>query len=246
MGDGDGAAPLIGAWLAGWTQMAAGMAASAEAFAAQTGENDVADGLWIAMEAQFTLCRAQATAMAGQARSAVGRETLERFLDPGQWLFGGAGAPDPALQKLINGPEPTSLGAFGREALRASPEWADLRRARGAHRATVAGAWRRCFARLAADTEALSGVEAMLDRWAAIAGEELDALHADPAFLEGLRRLVMAAVALREAEARLVEAFCEAHGLPTRREVDDLHRTVTDLRRELRRLRGASASGGEG
>jgi hypothetical protein len=244
MGDSEGTAqPLIGAWLAGWTQMAAAMAASAEAFAAQTGESDAADGLWIGLEAQFGLWRAQARALATTARSTVGRETLERFLDPGQWMFGGATAPEPALQALINGPEPTSLGAFGRESLRSSPEWAALRRARGRHRTLVAGAWRRCFSKLAGEAESLSSLETLQDRWVALAGKELDALHADPSFLESLHNLVMAAVALREAEAKLVEAFCEAHSLPTRREIDDLHRTVTELRRELRALR---RNGGEG
>jgi hypothetical protein len=90
---------------------------------------------------------------------------------------------------------------------------------------------------MADEAAALDSIEAWLDRWEVIAGGALDALHADPAFLASLRDLVMAAVALREAEARLVEAFCTAHGLPTRREVDDLHRTVTALRRDLRALR---------
>jgi hypothetical protein len=238
MAEGEGSAqPMLTAWLAGWTQMAASMAASAEAFAAQTGESDAADGLWIALETQFGIWRMQARSMAATAHSTAGRETLERFLDPGQWMFGGATAPEPALQALINGPEPTSLAAFGREALRTSPEWAALRRARGHHRALIAGAWRRCFTRLAGDSEALTSLEALQDRWAALAGSSLDELHSDPAFLESLRTLVMAAVGLREAEAKLVEAFCEAHGLPTRREIDDLHRTVTELRRDLRRLR---------
>lgn len=244
MGEGDAAAPpLLGAWLAGWTQMAAAMAATAEGFAAQTAESEAADGLWIALEAQFGFWRAQARTLAASAQAVPAREALERFLDPGQWLFGGAAAPEPALVALINGPEPTALAAFGRESLRATPAWAALRRARGRHRALVAAAWRRCCERLAREAGGIESLEALQDRWVTVAGEELEALQAGEPFLASMRDLVMAAVALREAEAALVEAFCAAHALPSRREIDDLHRTVTELRRELRAMRRAREGG---
>jgi hypothetical protein len=240
MGEGEGSAqPLIGAWLAGLAQMAAAMAATVEVLAAQGAESEAADALWSTLDAQFGLWRAHSRGLAAGARTPVARETLERFLDPAQWLFGGGMAPEPALVAIISGPDPSSSLAFGREALRTSPAWAELRRARSAHRALVAGAWKRCLERVARDPVATASVEALLDRWVETAGAELDALQQGEPFLASMRRLVMAAVALREAEARLVEAFCEAHALPTRREVDDLHRTVTDLRRELRALRRA-------
>ena len=232
---GEGAAPpLIGAWLAGLSQMAAACAAGAAELATRGATDEGADALWSSLEAQVALWRGAAVVVAGSARSAAGRETLERFMDPGHWLFGGDAAPDAALQSLIATPPAAGLGT---EALRQSPEWAALRAARGRHRAMVAAVWQRCFAQMAAEAPHLDSGEAWLDRWEAVAGAALEALHADPAFLASLRDLVMAAVALREAEGRLVEAFCTAHGLPTRREVDDLHRTVTALRRDLRALR---------
>lgn len=235
---GEGAAgPPVGAWLAGLSQMAAAFAASAAMLAGRSAEDEAADGLWTALEGQLDLWRVQATALAGSARSAAGRETLARLMDPGQWLFGVDSGPDAALRALIATPEPGGPAGFGREGLRRSPAWAALRAARGRHRALVASAWRGCFERMAAEGARLDSLEAWLDRWEVVAGETLDALHADAAFLAALRDVVMAAVALREAEAAMVEAFCTAHGLPTRREVDDLHRTVTALRRDLRALR---------
>lgn len=235
---GEGAArPPIGAWLAGLSQMAAAFAASAAMLAERSAEDEPADQLWAALEGQFTLWRANAASFAASARSVAGRETLERLMDPAHWLFGGSEAPDAVIVRLVMGAEVGAPAGFGREALRRTPEWAALRRARGRHRALVAGAWRACFERMATEAAALDSIEAWLDVWEDVAGEALDGLHADPAFLASMRDLVMAAVALREAEAGLVEAFCAAHGLPTRREVDDLHRTVTALRRDLRALR---------
>jgi hypothetical protein len=43
------------------------------------------------------------------------------------------------------------------------------------------------------------------------------------------------------AQHELVEFYGERYGFPTRRELDDVHKTVTELRRELRALRRASA-----
>jgi poly[(R)-3-hydroxyalkanoate] polymerase subunit PhaE len=41
----------------------------------------------------------------------------------------------------------------------------------------------------------------------------------------------------RLAEREIAEAFCEVHHIPTRTEVDELQRTVAELRRELRALK---------
>jgi hypothetical protein len=238
MGDRDGAGALLGAWFEAWSRLAAAQTAAAEALAGETGDAE-ADAAWRAVEAQFALWRARARSAAAAAETALGAETLARYLDPGQWLFGGVEAPDPALRRLIDGPPPGDLVDFGRAGLRDSQEWRALRRAAARHRGLVAGAWTRCFERAARamGRETPLRIEALHARWVEAAQAEMDALHADDAFLESQRRLVNAAVALREAEARLVEAYCEARALPTRREIDDLHRSLTELRREVRALR---------
>jgi hypothetical protein len=238
MGEADGATALLTAWLEGWGKLAAAQTAAAEALAGPGGEAE-AEAAWAAVEAQFALWRSRARAAAAAADSALGAETLARYLDPGQWLFGGVEAPDPTLRRLIDGPAPGDLADFGRAALRDSQEWRALRRAAAAHRALVAAAWARCFERAARDAgrDPPLRLDALHARWLAAARAEIDALHGDAVFLRSQRDLVTAAVALREAEARLVEVFCESRALPTRREIDDLHRAVTELRRELRALK---------
>ena len=49
--------------------------------------------------------------------------------------------------------------------------------------------------------------------------------------------MLRAASDLQLQERRIAEAWCEAAHVPTRSEVDELQRTVTELRRELRMLR---------
>jgi hypothetical protein len=237
-GDGGGGNAPFDRWFEGWARLAAAQAAAAEALAADPEEAE-ADRLWRAVEAQFAAWRETARAAAARAESPEAVETLARFLDPGSWLCAGCDGLDPALTRLIAGPSLTDTADFGRAALPASPEWAALRRAAAARRAVVARAWRAAFRDLAADQAAdpalaLPAAEA---RWRAAAETALEALVRSDAFLAAQRRVVTAAVALREAETRLVEAFCEARALPTRREIDDLHRTVAELRRELRALK---------
>jgi hypothetical protein len=234
--EGDGVEALLKAWIEGWERLAAAQRAAADALVEEDAEGEA---LWRAAETQFALWRAQARAAAGAAESRAGFETLSRFLDPGQWLYAGPEALDPALKRLIDGPPPGDLGDFGRAGLSATPEWKALRRAASAHRRLVAGAWGRVVARAAATGRRRGALrpEALHAAWLLAAEAELDALHRSEAFAASQARLVSAAVALRAREAALVEAFCEARALPTRREIDDLTRAVAELRRELRALK---------
>jgi hypothetical protein len=49
--------------------------------------------------------------------------------------------------------------------------------------------------------------------------------------------MIRATTELRIAQQELVEHFGKQYGFPTRTELDDVHRTVTELRRELRAIR---------
>jgi hypothetical protein len=89
----------------------------------------------------------------------------------------------------------------------------------------------------------------MLDHWLAVANEELTRTQRTDEFLDAQRKLLRAGVDYRLKERELVEIWCETHSIPTRTEVDDLHRTVHELRRQVRALtkgRGAATSSREG
>ena len=60
--------------------------------------------------------------------------------------------------------------------------------------------------------------------------------HRTPEFLEAQRRLTRSSTECRLAEREIAEAYCEMHHIPTRTEVDELQRTVYELRRDLRAL----------
>jgi hypothetical protein len=56
-------------------------------------------------------------------------------------------------------------------------------------------------------------------------------------FLKSQREMLKSSTDLRLAQRELAEFYSETYGYPTRAELDDVHRTVTELRRELRALK---------
>ena len=86
------------------------------------------------------------------------------------------------------------------------------------------------------DTENLSPRK-LVELWSSIANEEMMLMHRSEEFLQAQKQLIKASAEYRLYEQEIAEVICEALHVPTRKEVDDLHKTVTELRRELRTLK---------
>jgi hypothetical protein len=169
----------------------------------------------------------------------IAGETLRRMLDPTQFLYAGMDEINHAIQRLVEGPEFADIGTLERQMLKATGEWLALREASAAYRAVIGSAWSRAFETFskeaAGDPKAFAGgAKAMLDRWLAVANDELTRTQRTDEFLGAQRKLLRAGVDYRLKERELVEIWCETHSIPTRTEVDDLHRTVHELRRQVR------------
>ena len=165
----------------------------------------------------------------------IAEETLRRMLDPTRFLFAGTDEINQAIQRLVEGPEFADIGTIERQLLKATGEWLALREASAAYRAVTAGAWSRAFQTFSKETAKdprllQQGFRAVLDRWLGIANDELIRTQRTDEFLKAQRELLAAGVAYRLKERELVEVWCETHSIPTRTEVDDLHRTVHELR----------------
>ena len=79
--------------------------------------------------------------------------------------------------------------------------------------------------------------KAALALWTETANQQLLETQRSEPFLRSQAALIRATTALRLAQQELVEHFGKQYGFPTRTELDDVHRTVTELRRELRVMR---------
>lgn len=171
----------------------------------------------------------------------IAEETLRRMFDPSRFLYAGSDEINQAIQRLVEGPEFADIGTLERQVLKATREWMALREASAAYRAVTAAAWSRAFQTFSKETArnpALmrQGFRPVLDRWLAVANDELIRTQRTDEFLKAQRELLAAGVNYRLKERELVEAWCETHSIPTRTEVDDLHRTVHELRRQVREL----------
>jgi hypothetical protein len=97
-------------------------------------------------------------------------------------------------------------------------------------------AGRRFTEQLAADAKP-PDAKAALAVWVETANRELLETQRSERFLQTQAAMIRATTELRLAQQDLVEHFGKQYGFPTRTELDDVHRTVTELRRELRQMR---------
>src|SRR6478672_8105661 len=88
--------------------------------------------------------------------------------------------------------------------------------------------------------EALSSWREVLALWVDTANSALLETQHSETYLKSQREILKASTDLRLAQQELAAFYSEVFGYPTRAELDDVHRTVTELRRELRALERAN------
>jgi hypothetical protein len=247
--------PMLDAWLAGQQQFLKAQEPLLSKFGTMmqgaAAGGDASEALARA-QSTWELCEKQARDWATAAQhwfepasagepEGIAAETLRRMLDPSRFLYAGTDEINHAIQRLVEGPEFADIGTLERQVLKATKEWLALREASAAHRAVTAAAWSRAFETFSKEMmtkppSMKDSARSVLDRWLAIANEELIRTQRTDAFLEAQRNLLRAGVDYRLKERELVELWCETHSIPTRTEVDDLHRTVHGLNRRVRDL----------
>jgi len=171
---------------------------------------------------------------------------LAKIVDPRGWL-GATNEVDQTLQRMAEGPQLADLWNTERKFIAVFNAWTAMRRHSLEHNKVVLEAWMKAagaFAKLlnerADQGEALESWRAVLALWVETANEVLLETQRSEAFLSTQRDLVKASSELRLAQQELAEFYSEMFGYPTRTELDDVHRTVTELRRELRAFKRES------
>jgi len=203
--------------------------------------------LWTAaMEASQAMAKTFATRGGDPTVSA----TLGKIFEPQLWLAG-TDEMGQTLQRLAEGPRLADLWNDERRLLAISRAWMEMRRAGLEHNAVMLDAWGRAAAafatRIEERTKAGEPPQSWRDNvalWTEAANLVLLETQRSAPYLEAQQKLLRASTELRLAQREAAEHYGAIFGLPTRTEIDELTRTVTQLRRELRRLqreRAASA-----
>jgi polyhydroxyalkanoate synthase subunit PhaE len=165
---------------------------------------------------------------------------LQKIFDPREWL-NATGFMDETARRLTEGPKFADFGHIEGKLVALTTAWAELRTASIEHQTHVLSAWTKAATEFAAKlNEAASKGKSLGSRsdlvaiWVEVANRHQLEMQTTPAFLENQLKLLRASTELRLAQQELADLYGEMFGLPTRAEIDDLARMVSELRRELR------------
>ena len=177
-------------------------------------------------------------------------ELMSKLFDPRAW-FSSLGGMDEALQRMAEGPRLADLWDTERKLLNVFNAWTALRRRSIEHNTVMLEAWMRAAGAFAktlnhkADRkEPLGSWREVLALWVETANTALLETQRSEKYLKSQREILKASTDLRLAQQELAAFYSEVFGYPTRAELDDVHRTVTELRRELRALERANREAG--
>ena len=217
-----------------------GLTKANEAFAKHVGggERIVAD-----FHAQYATGR--------KTRSRVAMKMLGKVFDPRAW-FAGTGGMDETLQKMAEGPRLADFWDTERKVLKLFNAWTALRKRASS---TTRLCWKHGSRRPASSPK--TSTRRKTERRRSARGATcwrcgsrplipllLETQRSD-SYLKSQREILKASTDLRLAQQEMAAFYSEMFGYPTREELDDVHRTVTELRRELRALQRASRGAAE-
>lgn len=186
-------------------------------------------------------------------------ELATHLLDPRHWLGVGGAVLEQPFETVLGLPRLADVPDLDRKMLSLLQCWAVVAQRSAEYGAMVSKVWLAAFGEFlpALQAAAIAGKPAatgrgLLDSWTATFNERLLRAQRADEFLDVQRRLLVALLNSRAAEHELVEIGAKAMDLPTRAELDDVHRTLHTLKRQLRQLerqlaaaeKGAAAPGG--
>jgi len=184
----------------------------------------------------------------GQAASAfqsanpfLNPSALHTMLDPANWTGNMPEQMRRVLSSIAAAPRFADLQTPHIEAADAWRETLDYQQALGDMGKVIQGAWGKAyeeFARANSLEELQPGnMQGALDAWLSAANNSLLEAQRSPEFLDAQKRMVRAATEIRARQRDLAETWSSNWQMPTRTEVDDLSRSVHELRREVRALK---------
>jgi poly[(R)-3-hydroxyalkanoate] polymerase subunit PhaE len=192
-------------------------------------------GLWSAATAACNKLITTVPSLAGG--DGVVEATFRKMLDPRSWTSATGGLDD-VLGRMAEGPRFADLLEIERRYASVLQAWVNLRRCSLEHNRVVLEAWLEAAGefseQLATGGAASLDPKAALTLWTETANRQLLETQRSEPFLQTQAALIRATTELRMAQHELVEHFGKQYGFPTRTELDDVHRTLTELRRELR------------
>ncbi len=170
--------------------------------------------------------------------------TLEDISTPYSWLKFSSTDFDEGVKRFSEGPLFSGISDIDNRIAKAMDGWLDLGEKSNDYYEILLQNWIKAYEKFLghvndindADKKSLTPKK-LVELWSSVANEELMRMHRSDEFLEAQKKLIKAGAEYRLHEQEIAEVICEALHIPTRKEIDDVHKTITELRREIRELK---------
>lgn len=179
--------------------------------------------------------------MKNQAHMPNNPAAFYALYDPSSWM---SKAPDQLrsiLESVVQFPKFADMAAPQAEGAEQWQEYLDFQEATTEFAKVMHEAWQRAYnsysEKFSVEDLKSGNVQKALDAWVKTANEELLDTQSTQKFMDAQRNMILASNGLKLRQAKLAEAWSDAYQMPTRSEVDDLTKTVTELKREVRNLK---------
>jgi polyhydroxyalkanoate synthase subunit PhaE len=184
------------------------------------------------------------------AQAGAQGSVMETLVGPSIGALGGSHLDD-MIGRMTQGPGFATLWDWDRKALQIYSAGLALKEAAAAYQSVMDRAWQEAYKRFTAEfaqpaegeTKPVRSWREGIELWFSVANQTLLEAHRSEEFLEAQRKMLRAAMDYRLQLRAVAEEFCDTFQIPGRTEVDELARTVHELRREVRALKRGLAAG---
>ncbi|MEM7069312.1 MAG: poly(R)-hydroxyalkanoic acid synthase subunit PhaE [Pseudomonadota bacterium] len=172
---------------------------------------------------------------------AAGRDAFLAMLDPANWTQYAPEQLRAILESIAQGPRFADLASPQIDAANAWRETLDYQKAAADMSRVLHAAWARTYERFS-KTHSIEDLQSgdvndALATWLKEANAELLETQRTKEFMEAQRNMLRASIEIKARQRKHAEEWCESYQMPTRTEIDDLTKTVYELRREVRELK---------
>ncbi|PCH97417.1 MAG: hypothetical protein COB84_03755 [Rhodobacteraceae bacterium] len=184
-----------------------------------------------------------ATAMATASTDMFnkGRDAVFSLFDPSTWMTQTPEQLKSVLQSIANAPQFADLVFPQADMATMWQETLDFQNATSEFAEQMHVAWLNSYTEYSKSfslEDLQSGkVKEALDSWLKIANKELLDMQSSQEFMDAQKKLMGTATRLRKRQSEAAQTWAEAYQMPTRVEIDDLTKTVSELKREVRELK---------
>jgi len=169
------------------------------------------------------------------------KDAFYALFDPSTWMMQAPDQLRSILESVAQFPKLADMTMPQADGAENWKELLDFQQATGDFAKVMQDAWARTYekysTKFSLDDLKTGDISAGLKEWVKVANEELMETQASEEFMKAQRALIRTGNSLKQRQAKLAEAWSDAYQMPTRSEVDDLAKTVTELKREVRALK---------